>query len=1373
MSDNIFGTKSRALEQSAINEEDSRVYPDVLGLSQSDLQNLPMRQLHFDGFRLDRIDLYNWGSFNNNVKSVYFGGQNVLMTGDNGAGKSSIIDAITVLLYDVQKIVFNQAAGAEKNERNLASYVWGLYKNDNSTGVKTELGLRSNQKAVLTVIMASFYNQKLNERVVLVQCLTINKQKTNPDRAFFISDQDFNLAKDVLPVADLKELSSKLRALGCQRMVNFKEYSGQLQRRFGIEGTKVLDLFYKTISMKSISNISDFVRKQMLEDFNGDALVDEIIDRFDDLDAAYKSVEEAKQQVEALRPIRNKGIQFDEIKGKQIFLNSCYENVTPYLNIKKSALIDQEIQGKLAQDHDLNEEIAKYRQRLEEINSNILSVRSDLDKNGGQRIESLKKDIISAQKERERLYKTYSTYANFVHNVGLEAQPNEANFKKVLGRLDKLANEQIEQRNSLENQIDSFKAQLNEDEKKRQSLEKELMSLRSRRNNLPSIQIEVRNRICKAINCPENKLPYVGELLQIKNEEKAVWEDAIEKVLRNYALSLLVPEEYYADVVNYVNNNNLGTRLVFFRVKEGEDEVSYNAGRNLSTFGNRPTITSHSLVRKLDIKSDPTFYPYLKGQLERNYNYYCTQSEDEYRSERSALMPSGLTKKGGRNEKDDRSRGRQKDYVLGWTNEDKILSLAKELSQCQTLLQTIRNNVRQAENRRLLINNNLISVNRIKEYNSFTALDYVSQDLHLEKLQEELDNLNHTSDMVSNLAHRLEEYEQDKVNVEKRLANAQVELGKAQERLKFLRQQFELAKSLSEAASYLEPEVQNEIEQRMQKALEILHYEHINYEQVDKLIIEIEGRLKNELSDLRRQNNELTQELVNLQSNFNRTFIVAGKNLDSSRADAWVDFNNLLERLEADDLPRFVDDFKHKLSNDTLEQFATLNAYFNSSRRSILSRIDEINEIMKVVDFNENRYIRMVANESKDSEIQKFRADLKACTTSLSDSANPPLLAKKAEEATLAEGEVSQTDVGRDDRIKYVPDGFDLSEANRKFHEVKALIDRFKGEVNGIDIDGRWRRKVTNVKEWFDFSASEHSREDDRQVDYYEDSGGKSGGQKEKLAYTVLASSLAYQFKSKQRAGMANNDRSYRFVIIDEAFGRGSPQSVDYALTLFGKFNLQLLVATPMQKLDIIEKYVNHVAFVYRNEQTNESTIFNYELEDYILKRNLKEIASKAVFTEQDIEKSRLAQEQLKKLDSQIKDNQEHYGAPSVLAIKEAQSKIQGKQADTKVGSILDLVNKTIYAENKAKELTDKLDLDQNDHNRFVAERELTEGKDSFVGLDNYSANKSQDRKEKHMHNTAQALDRLEHLKPISNQEGGVDKEDIAMFAIVTEDDDQ
>jgi uncharacterized protein YPO0396 len=135
---------------------------------------------------------------------------------------------------------------------------------------------------------------------------------------------------------------------------------------------------------------------------------------------------------------------------------------------------------------------------------------------------------------------------------------------------------------------------------------------------------------------------------------------------------------------------------------------------------------------------------------------------------------------------------------------------------------------------------------------------------------------------------------------------------------------------------------------------------------------------------------------------------------------------------------------------------------------------------------------------------------------------------------------------------------------------------------------------VTDVRNWFIFSASERWLEDDTEKEYYSDSSGKSGGQKEKLAYTILAAALAFQF-SLVKDGLWN--RSFRFVMIDEAFGRGSDESARYGLELFKKLELQLLIVTPLQKIHVIEDYVNTVHFVYQDE--NRSLVGNMSIEEY------------------------------------------------------------------------------------------------------------------------------------------------------------------------------
>jgi uncharacterized protein YPO0396 len=74
--------------------------------------------------------------------------------------------------------------------------------------------------------------------------------------------------------------------------------------------------------------------------------------------------------------------------------------------------------------------------------------------------------------------------------------------------------------------------------------------------------------------------------------------------------------------------------------------------------------------------------------------------------------------------------------------------------------------------------------------------------------------------------------------------------------------------------------------------------------------------------------------------------------------------------------------------------------------------------------------------------------------------------------------------------------------------------------------------------------------------------------------------------------------RSFRFVVIDEAFGRGSDESAQYGLQLFQKLNLQLLIVTPLQKIHIIEPFVHSVGFVH-NEEGRDSRLRTLSIAAY------------------------------------------------------------------------------------------------------------------------------------------------------------------------------
>lgn len=153
----------------------------------------------------------------------------------------------------------------------------------------------------------------------------------------------------------------------------------------------------------------------------------------------------------------------------------------------------------------------------------------------------------------------------------------------------------------------------------------------------------------------------------------------------------------------------------------------------------------------------------------------------------------------------------------------------------------------------------------------------------------------------------------------------------------------------------------------------------------------------------------------------------------------------------------------------------------------------------------------------------------------------------------------------------------------QRFHNIQTcLIERFQSQ------EQRWTNLVTDVRNWLDFSVIERYRSDNIEKEHHTDSSGKSGGQKIKLAYTILASAIAYQFGLNQ--DIAKN-KSFRFVVIDEAFSKSDDKNARYAMELFKNLNLQLLVVTPLDKIHVVERYISSFHFIYNNSESSYSSI--------------------------------------------------------------------------------------------------------------------------------------------------------------------------------------
>ena len=213
------------------------------------------------GFRLQRLEVFNWGTFDGRVWTLRLGGKNGLLTGDIGSGKSTLVDAVTTLLVPSQRIAYNKAAGADNRERTLRSYVLGYFKSErqeNLGGGAKPVALRDLNG--YSVILGVFHNVGYDKTVTLAQLFWM-KDTTQPARLYAAYEGDLSIAADFSAFGtEIGTLRKRLRGSGVELFESFPPYGAWFRRRFGIDNEQALDLFHQTVSLKSVGNLTDFVR---------------------------------------------------------------------------------------------------------------------------------------------------------------------------------------------------------------------------------------------------------------------------------------------------------------------------------------------------------------------------------------------------------------------------------------------------------------------------------------------------------------------------------------------------------------------------------------------------------------------------------------------------------------------------------------------------------------------------------------------------------------------------------------------------------------------------------------------------------------------------------------------------------------------------------------------------------------------------------------------------------------------------------------------------------------------------------------------------------------------------------------------------------
>lgn len=1100
------------------------------------------------GFRLQTLEVYNWGTFHKNVWRLDLHGKNGLLTGDIGSGKSTLVDAVTTLLVPAHRVAYNKAAGAEIKERSLRSYVLGYFKSERSDSGLTSKSVALRDHNSFSVILGVFSNGGYNQKVTLAQVFWSKESQGQPERFYVVSDRELSITEhfsDFGPdIAQLKKRLKKTKKISV--FDTFPKYGAAFRRRFGIENEQALSLFHQTVSMKSVGNLTDFVRDHMLEAFDVKPRIDVLIHHFDDLSRAHDAVLRAKHQIDRLMPLVADCAKLTELTKEKTELRECREALRPFFALHKRVLYKRRL-AKLEDEQDrMTRKIKNLDLKRREQMGERDEIRQSIAENGGDRLERIRSEIRRLTLEKEKRMERADRYNVLAKSISLKTASSQESFEANAVRVR-------DQRQSIEKQDETLQNQRTDTEvafrglkSEYDDLKREIDSLAGRKNNIHTRQIKIRQDLCAHLSLNENELPFAGELIQVREEEKS-WEGAAERLLHNFGLSLLVPEKYYRDVAGWVDITHLRGRLVYYLVRMTEKETDI-------------TLHAESLVRKLSVKPDSPFYIWMENELGRRFDYACCSDIRQFHREPRAITEKGQLKSGGRrHEKDDRRNIKDRSqYILGWSNLEKIRALKKDCRELEGRMQTLAKTLTDLDAQKKELNQSLNTLIRLGEVHDFIDLDWKSVTREISRLEEEKKGLEADSDILKTLENQLQRLEEEMENTDTDLRQARDTFSKNQEKQNVVKL------GIKDSKRDISAQVIDEKRQIvLVKILENMRVKELGkrsltLESCDSRERELRAILQKKIDGLDDKTRTLETRITKTMHGYRIDYPAETSEVDDSVASG-PEYEEMLNQLQTDNLPRFEKRFKELLNENTIREVANFQSQLFRERETIRERIERINQSLSDIEYNPGRYIVLEAQLNPDVDIREFQQQLRACT----------------------EGALTGSD----------EDYYSES----KFTQVRAVIERFRGREGMSDLDKRWTKKVTDVRNWFVFAASERWREDHSEYEHYRDSGGKSGGQKEKLAYTVLAASLAYQFGLEWGAVKS---RTFRFVAIDEAFGRGSDESTRYSLELFKKLKLQLLIITPLQKIHIIEPYVSSVGLVY-NPDGQVSQLRNMTVQEY------------------------------------------------------------------------------------------------------------------------------------------------------------------------------
>ncbi|NHB84486.1 hypothetical protein G7085_07350 [Tessaracoccus sp. HDW20] len=262
------------------------------------------------------------------------------------------------------------------------------------------------------------------------------------------------------------------------------------------------------------------------------------------------------------------------------------------------------------------------------------------------------------------------------------------------------------------------------------------------------------------LQVPANRLPFVGELLQVRADE-ARWTGAIERVLGNFARTLIIPARHQRAASEYIDREHLFTRLVYEFVEPDRLGV--------------PQFEAEQLPGKLEL-ADGEYTGWLAQRLQHRFMYACVADVAGLRDRERAVTVNGQVRHSqGLHEKDDRSRVDDRSrWVLGFSTRAKEADLEARIAEAEAKVAEIDAELTRWDDERAEVKTRADALRDLARF-TWEQIDVAAHDQRIAGVERRLEQLRERNVDLAAMEAALRRAEAAKVAADAQLRDLNVE----------------------------------------------------------------------------------------------------------------------------------------------------------------------------------------------------------------------------------------------------------------------------------------------------------------------------------------------------------------------------------------------------------------------------------------------------------------------------------------------------------------------------------------------------------------------------------------------------------------------